>query len=341
MTGWRVGRDGLLRPLILRAGLAFWAHQDADLWVNQRMLVTHVRRSVPGVDKDTVRDVLDDMSRGDMLVRHSPAAKRTVYRVTAKFGDPTAPGYAREVDELLTDPLPWVSASGDFYRVGRRDDVRPSAFYVATFPHHFAKQVWMRGWIHALAQGLFVEPANALRDVALASRAAAVDLLWFLWFNRDGPGAMGAAGHAFGRTPLWRAGPPADEDPRPGAVGERAEEAVRILHELCGHGHLRPVLGPPLITQVDQRLPESCVYRGLDACVARRLGFVRDPLSLADLVPDVQVPAAAFTDDLASVDPILETVEPLIRRLDERVRRTLCDHRRAWPGGFFAGGRRP
>lgn len=336
MMGLRVGRDGILRPLIVRSALSFWNGHDADLWINQRVLVMHVRASLVGVDKDTVRDVLDEMSHAGMLVRRCPTEKRTVYRVAARFADPTAPGYAREVDELLIDPMPWVSGAGDFYRVGSPEGRPPRIHPVASFPHYFAKHAWMRSWIRALASGAFADPVNALREAAAEARAASVEVLWLFWAHRERNDGIGAAGRAFEGTRLFRAGPPRNGAAWAVSAGERAEEALRILHDMCGHEHLRWLLGPSLLRGPPVALSERIVYQGLDTVLAHRVSDPSRPISIEDVLAQTAQPEGPIAMPHAEPDPLLASLEPRVRAMEPRLRATLVDHRRAWPASVLS-----
>lgn len=326
------GRHALLRPLILRATLAFWVNKDSDLWINQRFLVNDIMRSSGRPDKDTVRTALDDLVRGGVLLRRQLSARRSVYRQAASFADPTAPGYAREVDELLVDPLSWVTADGTFLRAGREAVADlPRIQPVATFPHHFSKHVWMRAWAHALDLGLLEYVREGLDVVTAAARGAPLDYLCGLR-ERGELARLASAFPAIRRSPAWRIlRPPSGrtppnttrplEDPAPDA----AEQCLAMIHVLCGHEHLRLLTAPLPQPRPSHALHERDVHVALDALVRRRLERLAPPRPQDD-----RAPRAALDD------PLLERLEPTIRALAPAVRATMTNHRLAWPGGLLA-----
>lgn len=322
------GAEGLLRPLVLRAALRFWMSHDVDLWVNQRLLVTHVRRTLRRADKDTIRSVLFDMTRQGILIEQSLAPRRKVYRLAPRFADPTAPGYARELDDLLIEPINWATADGRFFRLGRGPGGTPHP--VAAFPHHFARHAWMRTWIHAFQRGLLSSPRAGLAVVERVALRAPLQLLWELWGARDLPGPLGSAGRGFGATSLWRTtrtfmARGAEES----SWNPLLSDAFRVLHDLCGHQYLRPVLGRRLVATPEPPLEPHVVYRGIDACAERLLDGKATAGSLE--------PPGPLRDGACSLechDPAVRSLADRIRDLEPVLRDSLVERRWGWPGGL-------
>jgi hypothetical protein len=323
----RLGWNGVLRPMVARLVLNYWARQDADVWVNQRLLVMFVREAFTAVDKETVRAILDSMVDDRVLLRKYLTARRTVYRASTALSDPTSSGYARQVDELLEDPISWVTPAGIFFRVGLTE-TGPRWHQVASFPHHFAKHAWMRSWLHAFARQSLVTVEDGLEVVATAARAAVMDVVRLLRSSSDSS-SVGEVAELVRRTVPFRGMAPGGPSKLAAEAGRLSEHGLRLLHDLCGHSRLRPVLGAPVVPTPKVPLPEHVVYRSLDACVAARLDGRRAAgLSIWG--------HSESGGDLTGLDGLFSQIGEQVHRLDRGLRRTLTEHRRAWPRGVFS-----
>jgi hypothetical protein len=151
-------------------------------------------RRVRGLNKDTIRAVLSELERVHVVLCRRPYGRRTLYRISPTVADPTSPGYCREIDVLLKEPFSWVEAHGIFWRVGRENGVVSRIQTVPTFPHHFAKHVWMRGALHAFNLGLLLDN-DGWDVVARRVRQTPLEVLYEFYrhaeFRRDTKGPAG------------------------------------------------------------------------------------------------------------------------------------------------------
>ncbi len=344
-------RDALVRHLIVLRIMDYWDHHELDWTPPQAGLEAHIQLDAPiTLHRETIRDVLGDLVSVGILGRRRLGINNVSYRLRRRYANILAPGYAPEADDLLIDPIPWVTATGAFLRVGRPNPPYARTIVLPSFPHFFAQHVWLRGWIHSFNLGAFTHPAIALQLVVEATREAPLRALVELWSD-DGRADVSAL---LGETRLLRAVRMAAARPNrvpPSASGggrwmhDRPEEGLAMLHALCGHDAFQRVTGGPTEIIPRRVLTERLVYDLLDKAASDGVNE-----KIAKLPPDVRASCREFflatssntergldgpeakrsrQERLAHPSPI--RLEPGIRALDDAIRGTMCEYRRAWP----------
>jgi hypothetical protein len=374
----RLGKkDSLIRSLIIHNVMSYWDQHGLNWTPHQARLEKHVLQNMPiDLDVSTIRSVLRELVASGALHRVRQGPQMISYRLNRRFANPLQPGYAREIDDLLVDPVPWNDALGNFFRIGLPNEPYPHAYWVPTFPHYFAQHVWMRGWLHALNMGVITNYEAWLQLVIRSVREAPVVALeWiadFAHFANYGEvgGWAGRAGETVVRSDFWKSYQIWKmRQVRSGArsrgrwMGDWPEEALAVLHALCGHNVGERVASG----RADSRtilptriLSEDQVYHMLDMAVLERVTqhvkelpqkvremcsrFLEQPVPTA---PPGTVKAAATeakrrrrwkVTGRFTFFPNVDELMPLIR--DGRVKQDafaeLVRYRRAWPRELYS-----
>lgn len=272
-------KDSLIRSLVVHSLMAYWDVNGLNWTPHQALLEKHVMGSVPvKVDIGTVRSVLGDIVRAGALRRIRFGSRRAAYRLNRRFANPLQPGYAREIEDLLIEPLHWADEIGNFWRHGRPNTPYEDAYRVATFPHYFAQHSWVRGWLHALSLGIIPTCPDWRALVTRSVRHAPLDVVETLaGFSNLKWSVYAEVGQAITQSGFWSAWQRWKARPRPSPtrwLGDWPEEALALLHTLCGHEVLdrfSPARRSHRIPAPTRLLAERFVYVNLDKRIRARL----------------------------------------------------------------------
>jgi hypothetical protein len=359
-------RDSVIRSLIVHALLDYWDQHGLNWTPHQASLEAHVLKHAPfKPDLRTIRDVLGQLVTAGAIMRTRIGPKAIVYRLNRRFANPLSPGYSREITDLLVEPVPWVTRDGDFLRLGLPNDGYPHSFVVPTFPHFFAQHLWMRGWIHALNEGIITHYPDWQKLIVKAVRESPPKVLEAI-VERESVDTFRQASELIQTTRLWprlrMLAARRDKFKRFSEQGrwmnDWPEEALAIIHALCGHTVVDQIsstrYGSPLTPR--RALSERTVYRLLDlvvqANVVEKLGHLshetRDACERSIRARGLGMSSQSTEGSIGRIvdgafvapprfEPRVEELESVLRNdVPRPVLQTLTKYRLAWPRELYS-----